>query len=63
MTEELFREDATLLACDAVVTAQEEGGVTLDRTVSYPLGGGQAAHSAMTGCTAAMAEVGTSKEF
>ncbi len=42
MTEELFRDDATLLACDAVVTAHEERGVTLDRTVSYPLGGGQA---------------------
>jgi misacylated tRNA(Ala) deacylase len=42
MTEELFRDDATLLACDAVVTAHEEGGVTLDRTVSYQLGGGKA---------------------
>ncbi|MGQ3054966.1 MAG: alanyl-tRNA editing protein [Roseateles sp.] len=41
-TEDLFREDATLLACDAVVTAQVEGGVLLDRTVCYPLGGGQA---------------------
>ena len=42
MTEELFREDATLLHCDATVTGQGEGGVTLDRTVCYPLGGGQA---------------------
>lgn len=42
MTEELFREDATLLSCDACVTAQAEGGVLLDRTVCYPLGGGQA---------------------
>jgi len=42
MTEELFREDATLLACDAEVTAHSEGGVVLDRTVCYPLGGGQA---------------------
>jgi misacylated tRNA(Ala) deacylase len=42
MTEELFREDATLLACEAVVVGQGEGGVTLDRTVCYPLGGGQA---------------------
>ena len=41
-TEDLFREDATLLACDATVTAQGEGGVLLDRTVCYPLGGGQA---------------------
>jgi misacylated tRNA(Ala) deacylase len=41
-TEDLFRADATLLACDATVMAQGEGGVLLDRTVSYPLGGGQA---------------------
>jgi alanyl-tRNA synthetase/misacylated tRNA(Ala) deacylase len=41
-TEDLFREDATLLACDATVIAQVEGGVLLDRTVCYPLGGGQA---------------------
>jgi len=41
-TEELFREDATLLRCAATVTGQGEGGVTLDRTVCYPLGGGQA---------------------
>jgi len=41
-TEDLFREDATLLACDATIVAQGEGGVLLDRTVSYPLGGGQA---------------------
>lgn len=42
MTEELFREDATLLHCAAAVTGQGEGGVILDRTVCYPLGGGQA---------------------
>lgn len=42
MTEELFRDDATLLHCEAVVVAQGEGGVILDRTVCYPLGGGQA---------------------
>src|SRR3954469_5043652 len=42
MTEELFREDATLLECDAVVTAVDERGVQLDRTVFYPHGGGQA---------------------
>ena len=42
MTEELFREDATLLACEATVLALEEGAVVLDRTVFYPLGGGQA---------------------
>ena len=36
MTEELFREDATLLGCDATVVGQVEGSVTLDRTVCYP---------------------------
>ena len=42
MTEELFREDATLAGCDAAVTAVDERGVQLDRTVFYPHGGGQA---------------------
>jgi misacylated tRNA(Ala) deacylase len=42
MTEELFREDATLLECAASVIAADERGVQLDRTVFYPLGGGQA---------------------
>lgn len=42
MTEELFREDATLRDCSARVLAIADGGVILDRTVFYPLGGGQA---------------------
>ena len=42
MTEELFRDDATLHECSANVLALSEGGVILDRTVFYPLGGGQA---------------------
>jgi len=42
VTEELFREDATLVECDAVVTAIDERGVQLARTVFYPHGGGQA---------------------
>jgi misacylated tRNA(Ala) deacylase len=42
MTDELFREDATLLHCEATVLAVDEAGVVLDRTVCYPLGGGQA---------------------
>jgi alanyl-tRNA synthetase/misacylated tRNA(Ala) deacylase len=45
MTEELFREDAALLSCSATVIAVGEGGVMLDRTVCYPLGGGQAGDS------------------
>src|SRR5262245_32050386 len=42
MTEELFREDATLTQCDAHITAVDTRGVRLDRTVFYPQGGGQA---------------------
>ena len=42
MTEELFRDDATLLQCRARVLAADERGVRLDRTVFYPQGGGQA---------------------
>jgi misacylated tRNA(Ala) deacylase len=42
MTEELFRDDATLHTCMARVLAVDELGVRLDRTVFYPQGGGQA---------------------
>ena len=41
MVEELFRQDAYLKAADAVVTAVEERGVRLDRSIFYPTGGGQ----------------------
>ena len=41
-TDELFRDDATLLACQAIVLAADDSGIVLDRTVFYPLGGGQA---------------------
>lgn len=41
MTEALWRADAYLLACDAVVVAVGPDGVTLDRSVFYPTGGGQ----------------------
>ena len=40
-TEGLFREDAYLKQCDATVVAIEDNRVVLDRTVFYPLGGGQ----------------------
>lgn len=44
-TQALFREDAYLRECDAVVTRVGDDGVELDRTVFYPHGGGQAGDS------------------
>ncbi|WIM13816.1 alanyl-tRNA editing protein [Enhydrobacter sp.] len=41
MVEELFRENAYLKEADALVTAVEERGVRLDRSIFYPTGGGQ----------------------
>src|SRR5437773_5034922 len=41
MTELLFRDDAYLRSCPARVTAADERGIRLDRTVFYPTGGGQ----------------------
>jgi len=41
MTEELFRADAYLESSEAVVTAVGSDGIELDRTVFYPMGGGQ----------------------
>ena len=43
MTQDLFRTDAYLTECSATVTAITSQGIALDRTVFYPLGGGQAA--------------------
>lgn len=45
MTQELFRQDAYLRETPAAVVAVGEQGVVLDRTVFYPLGGGQAGDS------------------
>jgi misacylated tRNA(Ala) deacylase len=45
MTQDLFREDAYLKECAATVTRVAEQGIVLDRTVFYPLGGGQAGDS------------------
>ncbi len=41
MTDEIFRDDSYLRSCEAVVTAIGPEGIELDRTVFYPLGGGQ----------------------
>lgn len=45
MTQELFRQDAYLRETPATVVAVGEQGIVLDRTVFYPLGGGQAGDS------------------
>ena len=41
IVEELFRQDAYLKEAAAFVTAVEERGVRLDRSIFYPTGGGQ----------------------
>lgn len=41
MTTPLFRDDAYLTQCDAVVVASDDKGIVLDRTVLYARGGGQ----------------------
>jgi misacylated tRNA(Ala) deacylase len=47
MTQDLFRQDAYRQQCDATVTGIDEHGIVLDRTVVYPLGGGQAGDAGM----------------
>ena len=39
--EQIFREDAYERSCEATVLAADENGIRLDRTVFYPMGGGQ----------------------
>ena len=41
MIEEVFRQDAYARTCEARITAVDDAGVRLDRTVFYPMGGGQ----------------------
>ncbi len=41
MTALLFRDDPYLRSCDATVIAARDNVIELDRTVFYPLGGGQ----------------------
>lgn len=45
MTLELFRDDGYLRECEATVLSAAGHGIELDRTVFYPLGGGQAGDS------------------
>ena len=41
MTHAVFRDDAFAKSCNARVTSSDADGIVLDRTVFYPLGGGQ----------------------
>jgi misacylated tRNA(Ala) deacylase len=45
MTQDLFRQDAYLAECASAITRVDAQGIVLDRTVFYPLGGGQAGDS------------------
>lgn len=45
MTHDLFRADAYLRECEARIVRVDDAGLVLDRTVFYPLGGGQAGDS------------------
>jgi len=45
MAELLFRDDPYLKSCEATVLAVNGNAVELDRTVFYPMGGGQAGDS------------------
>jgi misacylated tRNA(Ala) deacylase len=47
MTTLLFRDDAYLQSCTARVVAVTDKGIELDRTVFYPMGGGQPGDTGM----------------
>ena len=41
MMEQLFRDDSYLRECEGIVTGSGDNSIVLDRTVFYPMGGGQ----------------------
>ena len=49
MAELLFRDDPYLASCKATVVSVQDNVVELDRTVFYPLGGGQAGDTGSIG--------------
>ncbi len=57
MTQELFREDSYIRECDATVVAIDDGAVILDRTMFYPLGGGQPGDTGEITCAGGKATV------
>jgi len=60
MTQLLFRDDAYLAECDAVVTGHTpEGGIIVDRSVFYPTGGGQPGDSGRITWTGGDLVIGT----
>ena len=49
MAELLFREDAYAKSCEATIVAVHGDAIELDRTIFYPLGGGQAGDTGKIG--------------
>ena len=57
MTELLFRDDSYLQECQATVVAAGPEGIVLDRTVFYPMGGGQPGDTGTIGWSGGKVEI------